>query len=53
MDSTSPTLLDQLRGPDRAAAWRRFVALYTPLLARWAGRARVPDADRPDLVQDV
>lgn len=53
MDSTSPTLLEQLRGPERAAAWGRFVALYTPLLARWADRARVPAADRPDLIQDV
>lgn len=53
MDSTSPTLLEQLRGPDRAAAWGRFVSLYTPLLARWADRARVPAADRPDLIQDV
>lgn len=53
MDPTSLTLLDQLRGPDRAAAWGRFVRLYAPLLARWAGRVGAPPADRPDLVQDV
>lgn len=53
MDPTSATLLDQLRGPDRAAAWGRFVRLYAPLLDRWAGRVGAPPADRPDLVQDV
>src|SRR5207244_1458370 len=53
MDQTSASLLDQLRGPDRSAAWPRFVRLYTPLLARWAGRLGVPPADQPDLLQDV
>lgn len=53
MDATSVTLLDQLRGADRAAAWPRFVHLYTPLMLRWAGRHGVPRADQPDLIQDV
>ncbi|OWK45688.1 sigma-70 family RNA polymerase sigma factor [Fimbriiglobus ruber] len=53
MDQTSSSLLDQLQGPDRAAAWGRFVRLYTPLLAHWAARAGVRQADRPDLIQDV
>jgi RNA polymerase sigma-70 factor (ECF subfamily) len=53
MDPTSASLLDQLRGPDRAAAWARFVQLYTPLLFRWADRLGVPPADQADLVQDV
>lgn len=53
MDPTPPSLLQQLRGTDRAAAWGRFVRLYTPLLLGWAGRMGVPPADRPDLVQDL
>lgn len=51
--ATSPSLLDRLRGPDRAAAWDRFARLYTPVLDRWAARLGVPAADRPDLLQDV
>lgn len=53
MDATSASLLDQLRGPERGPAWSKFVRLYTPLLAYWAGRAGVPPADRSDLIQDV
>ena len=53
MDHTSATLLDQLCGPDRAAAWERFVRLYTPVLVRWADRAGVRPTDRADLIQDV
>lgn len=53
MDRTPASLLDQLRGPARTAAWPRFVRLYTPLLAHWADRAGVPPSDRPDLIQDV
>src|SRR5262245_56505555 len=49
---TSPTLLDKLRGADRAA-WPRFVQLYTPLLVRWGERTGVPPADLPDLIQEV
>jgi RNA polymerase sigma-70 factor (ECF subfamily) len=53
MDATSVSLLNQLRGGDRAAAWPRFVHLYTPVLFRWAARIGVPRADQPDLLQDV
>jgi RNA polymerase sigma-70 factor (ECF subfamily) len=53
MDSTSVTLLEQLRGPGRSEAWTRFVRLYTPLLARWVERLGVPSADRADLYQEV
>src|SRR5262245_35031039 len=53
MDDTSPTLLAKLAGPDRAAAWVRFVHLYTPVLARWASRLGVPLADQPDVIQEV
>src|SRR5262245_23411012 len=53
MDQTSHTLLAKLAGPERAAAWHRFVHLYTPLFLRWAERLGVPPADRPDLIQEV
>lgn len=53
MEATSHSLLDQLRGPTNAAAWSRFVHLYTPVLMRWAERLGVRPADQPDLLQDV
>jgi RNA polymerase sigma-70 factor (ECF subfamily) len=53
MESTSLSLLEQLRGVDQAAAWPRFVHLYTPVLVRWAERLGVRPADQPDLIQDV
>jgi RNA polymerase sigma-70 factor, ECF subfamily len=52
MNTTSPTLLEKLRGADRAA-WARFVHLYTPLFVRWGARAGVPASDVPDLIQEV
>jgi RNA polymerase sigma-70 factor, ECF subfamily len=53
MLSTSVTLLERVRQRDDQAAWERFVALYTPLLYRWAQRAGLGDEDAADLVQDV
>ena len=53
MQTTSVSLLEQLRAPGRPDAWARFVHLYTPLLARWADRLGVPPADRGDLLQEV
>jgi RNA polymerase sigma-70 factor (ECF subfamily) len=53
MDSTSPSLLKQLREPEQSAAWERFVQLYTPLLYRWACRLGLHEADAADLVQEV
>src|SRR5262249_28036878 len=41
------------RGPSRAAAWVRFVNLYTPLLREWAERRGFQPADVADLVQNV
>src|SRR5688572_2646482 len=52
MNTTSPTLLERLRGADHAA-WARFVHLSTPLLVRWGERAGVPASDVPDLIQEV
>ena len=53
MNSTRLTLLERLRRPDDAAAWSRFVQLYTPLLYGWARRAGLSEADAADLLQDV
>src|SRR5688572_18098029 len=53
MLSTSVTLLQRVRRPDDQAAWERFVALYAPLLFRWAQRAGLAEADAADLVQEV
>jgi RNA polymerase sigma-70 factor (ECF subfamily) len=49
---TSATLLERLRDRDNAAAWQRFVALYTPLIRLWLGRHLQP-ADVEDLTQEV
>jgi RNA polymerase sigma-70 factor (ECF subfamily) len=53
MDSTCPSLLERLKRPDDAAAWERFVELYSPILHYWAGRSGLDEADAADLVQDV
>lgn len=54
MLSTSSTLLHRLRQPQReAAAWDRFVELYTPLLLAWARRLGLQEPDAADLVQDL
>jgi RNA polymerase sigma-70 factor (ECF subfamily) len=53
MQTTSASLLLQLRQPAREAAWGRFVRLYTPLLHGWACRMGLQEADASDLVQDV
>jgi RNA polymerase sigma-70 factor (ECF subfamily) len=53
MHTTPVSLLEQLRQPDRQAAWDRFVELYTPLLFYWARRGGLQDPDAADLAQDV
>ncbi len=50
---TPASLLERLRSPDDPAAWDRFVALYVPLLRRWAIRLGVSGPDVDDLVQEV
>lgn len=49
---TPLSLIERARDPADAAAWRRLVDLYTPLIRRWLGRA-VAGADEDDLVQEV
>jgi RNA polymerase sigma-70 factor (ECF subfamily) len=53
MNSTSASLLERLRTVGDAAAWTRFVQLYTPLLYHWAVRSGLNNHDAGDLVQDV
>lgn len=53
MDSTSPTLLQQLRKPNQPQAWSRFVDLYTPLLYAWARKLGLQAEDARELVQQV
>jgi RNA polymerase sigma-70 factor (ECF subfamily) len=49
---TSASLLDQARG-HCAGAWKKLVALYTPLLEAWLTAAGLQPADREDLTQRV
>ena len=50
--STSRSLLNEARLAD-AVAWERLVKLYTPLVASWCRRWRVPEQDIVDVLQDV
>src|SRR5262245_33973931 len=53
MHETPVSLLERLcRSPDEPH-WERFVALFTPILARWSHRLGVPAADTEDLLQEV
>jgi RNA polymerase sigma-70 factor (ECF subfamily) len=49
---TSLSLLDRLDAGD-PDAWRRLVALYTPLLHSWLRRAGLQPADVDDLTQNA
>ncbi len=53
MEITPYTLLERLRRPDDADAWRRFVALAGPFLFNIARRWGLQDADAGDVVQSV
>jgi RNA polymerase sigma-70 factor (ECF subfamily) len=50
---TSISLLERLREPGDATAWRRLVDLYTPLMQFWLRRASLQQSDVDDLVQEV
>lgn len=52
MEATSLTLLEGVRTSDDAA-WRRLIALYTPLLRHWCRRWGVAAEDSDDVIQDV
>jgi RNA polymerase sigma-70 factor (ECF subfamily) len=53
MTQTPVSLLERLRQPFEAAAWGRFVALYTPLIYSWGRGAGLREQDAADLVQEV
>ncbi len=53
MESTSFSLIHQLRNPQDNAAWERFVRLYTPMLMACVKRLGLQDAEAVDVVQDV
>lgn len=53
MHTTPVSLLERLRLPGEAAAWDRFVSLYTPLLFHWARRFGLNEPDAADFVQDL
>jgi RNA polymerase sigma-70 factor (ECF subfamily) len=46
-------LLRRLREPAPDAAWKRFVALYAPLIFHWGRRQGLDATDAADLVQEV
>lgn len=50
--ATSRSLLDGVRQHD-PAAWRRFAALYGPIVYRWTQREGLQEHDAADVVQDV
>jgi RNA polymerase sigma-70 factor (ECF subfamily) len=51
-DRTPLSLLERVRAND-AEAWRRLVALYSPLVRSWVVRGGVPAADGEDVSQEV
>lgn len=50
---TSTALLDGLRQPDDAEAWRGFVTRYQPVLRAFARRAGLGEGDVEDMVQET
>jgi RNA polymerase sigma-70 factor (ECF subfamily) len=53
MSDTSPSLLERLHDQSDAEAWRRMVAIYTPLIQGWLRRYNLSEADAEDVTQDV
>jgi len=53
MNTTSASLLEQLRQPTNRASWERFVLLYTPLLYYWARKLGLREADSAEMVQET
>lgn len=53
MDTTSLSLVYQLRDPRDDAAWERFVRLYSPMLIACVKRLGLQHAEAIDVVQEV
>jgi RNA polymerase sigma factor (sigma-70 family) len=51
--STRLSLIARIRAPNDTAAWSEFVAVYSPLVYRFARRHGLQDADAADISQDV
>jgi RNA polymerase sigma-70 factor (ECF subfamily) len=51
--ATRVTLLDRLHDPKDQQAWAEFVALYGPLVFRFARRRLPQDEDAADVMQEV
>lgn len=51
--TTRPSLLVRLRDLGDREAWRQFVALYVPVIHRFARQRGLQDADAADLTQEV
>ena len=51
-DVTSSSLLERVKTQD-AQAWRRFSALYGPLVYHWARQSHLQAQDASDIVQEV
>jgi RNA polymerase sigma factor (sigma-70 family) len=52
MDTTSPTLLERLRGNEDSQAWREFAAIYSPLMQRFARLRGFSIGDAEDVAQE-
>lgn len=53
MNSTSHSLLEQVKAGPTGLAWTRWHAIYEPLVRGWLVRHHLIDSDRDDVVQDV
>ncbi len=53
MTVTSISLLDRAREDAGSDSWDQLVAIYSPLLRRWAERFEIQSSDADDLVQEV
>ena len=50
---TRPSLLVCLRDPDNGRAWSQFVAIYSPLVYRFARRHGLQETDAADVTQET
>ena len=50
---TRPSLLVSIRDPRDSGAWSQFVAIYSPLVYRYARRRGLQPSDAADVTQDV
>lgn len=51
--STHISLLNRVRVPSDAEAWKEFVKIYGPLIYNYCRKSRLNDSDSEDVCQDV